>query len=252
MERKRAGESVIGRMIRYNRECESKIRSALDDVRRYKSRTLLRERCGQMDQEIRRAYYGKAGIRFYGRTLADYVRLVLPDVETVEEMRVGGYNSAIYHMRERLARLTESYATFETAGEPVLNETALLSSIGYESCRAEIAYFREERGRGLLEQRKEAYARLRRHVEANKRAATEALRCRAENRRAEKEGQPEPALEELALLEAMRSALDDTRIGRLAEPGELSAEEYRKELERFAERVQEELLDRFVPPEEQV
>lgn len=248
MERKRAGESVIGRMIRYNRECESKIKSALDDVRRDKSRTLLRERYGQMDQEIRRAYYGKAGIRFYGRTLTDYVRLVLPDVETVEEMWVGGYNSAIYHMRDRMNQLEESYAAFESAGDPVLSESAVLAAIGYESCRAEIAYFREERGRGLLDQRKEAYARLRRHVEANKKAAAEAWRCREENRRAEKEGRSEPSLEEMVLLEAMRNTLDDTRIRRLAEPGELSAEEYRKELERFAERVQE-LLSRFVPPE---
>lgn len=207
-----------------------------------KKNSLYRE----MDWAVQRAYYGDNGIRFYGELLQEYVKHILPQETEMERMWVGGYNSCIAYMRSKWEAAEEQYARWESqladVEEGFSQDQAARRSVGYEDMEeAYQAYQACRRERKAPEALQEKLKKMERICAAN-RAAAETARAYLS---------AEPAVmppEKEALRRALKEVLESGMAEQLADGHGMTAEDYRAVLERYAELVKTDLLEKFGIP----
>lgn len=200
----------------------------------------------EMDRAILRAFQREGGIAFYGWQLQGYTNHILPGEEDLHAMYVAGFSSAIEPMQRRLKDLEAKLAAMEAAAEATqvpLGEAELLQTLQYQD---------------LTEQKQRLQSMLpgpkRTEDPAPARAAAEQLTIQARMnmvRALEVQRDCEFPLEEtctmqnLPLLERMRTLLSARTVQALCREEGWTPEDYRRALTRYSQQLTEDLLVPF-------
>ena len=221
-------------------QLEEAILNNRERLKAYKRLEQVNEYISKWDAEIHRSFYRDGGIRFYAERLMEHIESIDPETDTVEEMIVGCYNSAIIEMRTLFAKLLENCEAWEekiAAVEKMYSDDkALKRALGYEDCSRDIKdlsyndnssvdVVKElERLQGILEQNEVAILD---YMEVCEARLKERPRTKA------------------ALLEDMKRLIGAEELDRFGENGVWTPETYVKAIEEYGKQVQEELLDRY-------
>jgi len=221
-------------------QLEEAILNNREKLKAYKRLEQVNEYISKWDAEIHRSFYRDGGIRFYAERLMEHIESIDPETDTVEEMIVGCYNSAIIEMRTLFAKLLENCEAWEekiAAVEKMYSDDkALKRALGYEDCSRDIKdlYYNDnssvdvvkelERLQGILERNEAAILG---YMEACEARLKERPRTKA------------------ALLEDMKRLIGAEELDRFGENGVWTPETYVKAIEEYGKQVQEELLDRY-------
>ncbi|MBQ2868322.1 MAG: hypothetical protein IJE87_08120, partial [Firmicutes bacterium] len=123
-------------------QLEEAILNNRERLKAYKRLEQVNEYISKWDAEIHRSFYRDGGIRFYAERLMEHIESIDPETDTVEEMIVGCYNSAIIEMRTLFAKLLENCEAWEekiAAVEKMYSDDkALKRALGYEDCSRDI------------------------------------------------------------------------------------------------------------------
>lgn len=221
-------------------QLEEAILNNRERLKAYKRLEQVNEYISKWDAEIHRSFYRDGGIRFYAERLMEHIESIDPETDTVEEMIVGCYNSAIIEMRTLFAKLLENCEAWEkkiAAVEKMYSDDkALKRALGYEDCSRDIKdlYYNDnssvdvvkelERLQGILERNEAAILG---YMEACEARLKERPRTKA------------------ALLEDMKRLIGVEELDRFGENGVWTPETYVKAIEEYGKQVKEKLLDPY-------
>jgi len=209
-------------------------------LKEYKRLELTNEYVAKWDAEIHRSFFRDGGIRFYGERLLERIESLDPEQDTVGEMIVCCYNSAINDMRTLFAKLLESCDVWEeqiaAAAEMYGDDKALKRALGYEDCSRDIKdlYYNDnssvdvvkelERLQGILERNEAAILG---YMEACEARLKERPRTKAE------------------LLETLKHLIGEEDLERFGEIGTWTPQSYAIEIAEYGKQVKEKLLDPY-------
>ncbi|MBQ4504508.1 MAG: hypothetical protein II983_02450 [Firmicutes bacterium] len=221
-------------------QLEEAILNNRERLKAYKRLEQVNEYISKWDAEIHRSFYRDGGIRFYAERLMEHIESIDPETDTVEEMIVGCYNSAIIEMRTLFARLLENCEAWEekiVAVEKMYSDDkALKRALGYEDCSRDIKdlYYNDNSSVDVVKE----LERLQGILERNEAAIIDYMEvCEARLK--------ERPRTKAALLEDMKRLIGAEELDRFGENGVWTPETYVKAIEEYGKQVQEELLDRY-------
>ena len=221
-------------------QLEEAILNNRERLKAYKRLEQVNEYISKWDAEIHRSFYRDGGIRFYAERLMEHIESIDPETDTVEEMIVGCYNSAIIEMRTLFAKLLENCEAWEekiAAVEKMYSDDkALKRALGYEDCSRDIKdlYYNDNSSVDVVKE----LERLQGILERNEAAIIDYMEiCEARLK--------ERPRTKAALLEDMKRLIGAEELDRFGENGVWTPETYVKAIEEYGKQVQEELLDRY-------
>lgn len=221
-------------------QLEEAILNNRERLKAYKRLEQVNEYISKWDAEIHRSFYRDGGIRFYAERLMEHIESIDPETDTVEEMIVGCYNSAIIEMRTLFAKLLENCEAWEekiAAVEKMYSDDkALKRALGYEDCSRDIKdlYYNDNSSVDVVKE----LERLQGILERNEAAIIDYMEiCEARLK--------ERPRTKAALLEDMKRLIGAEELDRFGENGVWIPETYVKAIEEYGKQVQEELLDRY-------
>ena len=221
-------------------QLEEAILNNRERLKEYKRLELTNEYVAKWDAEIHRSFYRDGGIRFYAERLMEHIESIDPETDTVEEMIVGCYNSAIIEMRTLFAKLLENCEAWEekiAAVEKMYSDDkALKRALGYEDCSRDIKdlYYNDNSSVDVVKE----LERLQGILERNEAAIIDYMEvCEARLK--------ERPRTKAALLEDMKRLIGAEELDRFGENGVWTPETYVKAIEEYGKQVQEKLLDPY-------
>lgn len=219
---------------------EETILNNRERLKAYKRLELANEYVSKWDAEIHRSFYRDGGIRFYAERLLEHIESIEPEADTVEDMIVSCYNSAIDDMRALFAKLLENCEVWEakidSATEMYADDKALRRALGYEDCAEDIKdlYYNDNSSVDVAKE----LTRLQEILDRNEAAVNgymEACEARLKERPRTK----------AALLEEMKRLIGTGNLDRFGETGSWTPETYAEEIKEYGKQVKEELLDPY-------
>lgn len=219
---------------------EEMILNNRERLQAYKRLELTNEYVAKWDAEIHRSFYRDGGIRFYGERLVEHIESIDPEQDTVEEMIVGCYNSAIVDMRTLFAKLLENCEAWEAkiaaVAEMYSDDKALKRALGYEDCAGDIKdlYYNDNSSVDVVKE----LERIQEILDRNEAAVIgymEACEARLKERPRTK----------AKLLEEMKRLIGTGNLDRFGETGSWTPEAYAEEIKEYGKQVQEKLLDQY-------
>ena len=219
---------------------EEMILNNRERLKEYKRLELANEYVAKWDAEIHRSFYRDGGIRFYGERLLERIESLDPEQDTVEEMIVCCYNSAINDMRTLFAKLLENCDVWEkqivAAAEMYGDDTMLKRSLGYVNCAEEIRtlYVNDNSSVDMGEE----LARIQEILDQNEAAVLGYMNA-CEARLKER---PRTKAE---LLEALKHLIGEEDLERFGEIGTWTPQCYATEIAEYGKQVKEKLLDPY-------
>lgn len=219
---------------------EETILNNRERLKAYKRLELVNEYVSKWDAEVHRSFYRDGGIRFYAERLLEHIESIYPQTDTVEEMIVECYNSAIADMRKLLAKLLENCAAWEAkiaAVEEMYSDDKMLKrALSYEDCAEDIKdlYYNDNSAMDVAKELSRLQAILDRN-EAAILGYMEACEVRLEER---------PRIK-AKLLEDMKRLIGTEELDRFGETGSWTPQSYAEKVAEFGKQIKEELLDPY-------
>ena len=219
---------------------EETILNNRERLKAYKRLELANEYVSKWDAEIHRSFYRDGGIRFYAERLLEHIESIEPEADTVEDMIVSCYNSAIDDMRALFAKLLENCEAWEakidSATEMYADDKALRRALGYEDCAEEIKklYYDDNSSMDVAKE----LTRLQEILDRNEAAILgymEACEARLKERQRTK----------TALLEDLKRLIGAEELDRFGGTGVWTPETYAEEIKEYGKQIKEELLDPY-------
>ncbi|MBQ8589881.1 MAG: hypothetical protein IJ486_05450 [Firmicutes bacterium] len=221
-------------------ELEEVFRKHREQLRANKRLELTNEYVSKWDAEIHRGFYRDGGIRFYAERLMEYIEGIDVETDSVEEMIVACYNSAITDMRALFVQLMQDCEAWDlkiAAAEEMYSDSETLKrALGYKDCAEDIRdlYYNDN---SFVDAGNELQ-RLQEILDQNETAIVgymEACEMHLKERPRTK----------TALLEDMKRLIGMEELDRFGEAGIWTPETYAASITEYGKQVQEELLDRY-------
>lgn len=200
----------------------------------------------KLDQKIFSTFYQEGGILFFAKQLQRYTDEILTDTATLEEMWVGGYTSAIQRISKDLLSLELLYNVTEAKRKELPakyeKKADLFQSIGYQRYVPIAKSIKDALEEKDMAEAQSLLQKLSWITENNRRLA-ERIR-----------NLPKPPapyeMQQLPLLEAIRTVILDERAERLSQTEGWQTEDYRTTLQAYSAFVTETLTIPFAMQED--
>ena len=239
-------QSQANELTRQNDQYHRLLSKKEEAIRKYCIASETNELLKKLDQKIFSAFYQEGGILFFARQLKRYTEEILADTATVEEMWVGGYSSAIQRISKDLlalevaCRLTEEKQRELPARYE--KKTDLFHAIGYQRYAPLARSLKDALDEKDMAEAQSLLQKLSWATENNRQLAERIRNLPAP---------PAPyEMEQIPLLDAIRTVIFDERVERLSQTEGWQADDYRTTLKAYSVFVTETLIIPFAMQED--